>query len=103
MLVSAIFRNCNTAGATSGAETAYLSATLEFIPSFSGYRVTLTLDLCVMFLKSLFVLFRLVIVSVLLRFTDFYYPFSIFNFVVFMGVLFVCFVFRFIDPSSLNY
>jgi len=44
-------------GATSGAETAYLLRALEFAPSFSGVRVTLSLvlyvcfvDRCVLFL-----------------------------------------------------
>ena len=58
------FWNCNTPGATSGAGTAplveqELLTSLQHpssSPVCSGYRVTLTLDLCVMFLKSLFVL-----------------------------------------------
>ena len=49
-------------------------------PVFSGFRVTPSFVLCVMFCKSLFVLFLLVIVlSALLRFTDSDYPFDIFK------------------------
>ena len=39
-------------------------------PVFSGVRVARVLDLCVMFCRSLFVLFLLAIVLVVLRFTD---------------------------------
>jgi len=50
------------------------------MPVFSGVRVTRSLVVCVMFCKSLFVLFLFVIVlSVLLRFTDSDYHFGIFK------------------------
>jgi hypothetical protein len=49
-------------------------------PVFSGVRTARYLAFCVMFCRSLFVLFRLVIVlSVLLRFTASDYPFDIFK------------------------
>jgi hypothetical protein len=49
-------------------------------PVFSGIRVTRALTLCVMFCRSLFVLFLLAIVlSVLLWFTDSNYSFGIFK------------------------
>ena len=41
--------NFNTTGATSGAGTAYHSGAPEFIPVFSGVRVTRSLVLCVCF------------------------------------------------------
>jgi len=47
---------------------------------FSGLPVTLSFGLCVMFCRSLFVLFTLAIaLSVLLRFKDYDYPFGIFK------------------------
>ena len=49
-------------------------------PVFSGVRVTRSLLLCVLFSRSLFVLFLLTIMlCVLLRFTDSAYPFGIFK------------------------
>jgi len=45
---------------------------------FSGVRVTRSLVLCVMFCRSLFVLL-VIVLSVLLRFMDFDYPFGIFK------------------------
>ena len=39
-------------------------------PGFSGFRVARALDLCVMVCRSLFVLFLLAIVLIVLRFTD---------------------------------
>jgi hypothetical protein len=52
-------------------------------PVFSGVRVTRSLVLCVMFCISLFVLFfyflLAIVLSVLLRFTDYDYPFGIFR------------------------
>jgi hypothetical protein len=66
-------RDCNksnTTRATCGAWTADPSGTHEFTPSLSGFRVARFLVFNVMLCRSLFVLFRLVIVlSVLLRFT----------------------------------
>ena len=67
---------------TSGAETTYLSEHLSSPPVLSGVRVTPSLVLYVCFVDRClcFVLFLLVIVlSVLLRHTDFDYPFSIFK------------------------
>ena len=48
-------------------------------PLFSGVCVAWTLAVCVMFCRSLFVLFHLAIVLSVLRFTDFDYPFGIFK------------------------
>ena len=50
----------------------------------TGFRkITFTSKICAMFCRSLFVLlssfFLVIVLSVLLRFTDFYYPFGIFN------------------------
>ena len=52
-------RGCNlitTTGASNGAGTAYPFGVHEFITDFSGVRVTLSLVLCVMFYRPLFVL-----------------------------------------------
>jgi len=67
--------------ATSGAGTAYTSEVPEFIPVFSGVRVTRVLALCVCFVDRFcpFLLFLLVIVLSVLRFTDSDYPFDIFK------------------------
>ena len=62
-----------------GACTAYLSGAPVFTPVFSGVLVTRSLLLCVMFCRSLFVRFPLVIVLSVLRFKDFYYPVVIFK------------------------
>ena len=52
-------------------------------PVFGGVRVARFLVFCVMFCRSLFVLFRVAIeLSVCLRFTDTDYPFGIFNFFI---------------------
>jgi len=57
---------------------AYLNKTTITILKLSGVRVTRSLVFCVVFCRSLFVLFLLAIVlSVLLRFTDSDYPFGI--------------------------
>ena len=72
----------NTIGATSGTRTAYPSGTPEFTPVFSGVCVTRSLVLCVIFVDCVcsLVLFVLVIVlSVLLRYTDSDYLFGIFK------------------------
>jgi hypothetical protein len=72
-------------------------------PVCSGYRVTLTLDLCVMFLKSLFVLLSFFVWSLCcLSFYDlriFITPLISSNSWYFWGFFCLCFVFRFIDPS----
>ena len=66
-------------GTTYGAETAYPSGAHEFTPDFSGVRVARSLVLYVVFCISLYVFFLLAIVlSVLLRVSDFDYPFGIF-------------------------
>ena len=70
----------NTTDAISWAGTAFPSGAPEFNPCFSGVRATWSLVLCVIFCRSLFVLFRLAIVlSALLRFTDVDYPFGIYK------------------------
>ena len=61
----------NTTGATSGAETAYITAHVRPSPVFSGVRVAR---------RSLFVHFILAIVLSVLRFADSYYSFGIFKF-----------------------
>ena len=69
--------NNNTTDVTSVAETSNPSRAPELIPVINGVRVFQFLDLCVVFCRSLFVLFRLTIVfSALLRFTDSDYPLS---------------------------
>ena len=65
--------------ATSGAGNSPPFRSTRVHPGSSGVRVTRSLVLCVVFCRSLFVLFRLTIVlSVPLWFTDFDYPFDIF-------------------------
>ena len=61
----------STTGATGGAP--------KFIPSFNGVRVVRSLVFCVMFCRSLFVLFSLTIVLSVLQFTDSDYPFGFFK------------------------
>jgi len=56
-------------------------------PMLSGVPVTRSLVLCVMFCKSLFVLFHLVIVSSGLRFTDSEYTVGIFKLCSYFVVL----------------
>ena len=75
-----ISNNSNTTDAISWAGTAFPSGAPEFNPGFSKVRATWSLVLCVIFCKSLFVLFRLAIVlSALLLFTDADYPFGIYK------------------------
>ena len=71
----------NTTGATCGAGTAYPSGALESPhPVFSGVRVARSLVFCVLFCRSVFViLFLVIILSVLLRFTASDYLFGIFK------------------------
>ena len=60
--------NGNLTGVTCEAGTASHSGAPEFTPVFDGVRVARSLVLCVMFCRSLFVLFLLAIVlSVILR------------------------------------
>ena len=60
--------NGNLTGVTCEAGTASHSGAPEFTPVFDGVRVAQSLVLCVMFCRSLFVLFLLAIVlSVILR------------------------------------
>ena len=72
-----------TMGPTSGAGTAYPSGAPEFPLVFNGFFVTRSLVLCVSFVDrclSFCTLYLLVIVlSVLLRFTDSDYPSGIFK------------------------
>jgi len=67
--------NNNTTDVTSGAETTNPSQAPVLIQVISRVRVFQILDFCVVFCRSLFVLFHLTIVfSALLRFTDSDYP-----------------------------
>jgi hypothetical protein len=66
-------------GVTNGAGTVDPSGAPEFTPVFSGVCVTRSLVLCVMFCKSLFVIFILVIALSVLGFTVPDYNFSIFK------------------------
>ena len=59
MLVSC---TSSTMGATCGAETANPCGAHDFTPAFSGVRVSRSSVFCIMFCRSLFVLFLLVIV-----------------------------------------
>ena len=70
-----------TTGATSEAGSTYPPGAPEFTPVFSGVHYTQSLVLYVCFVdRCPFVLFSLVIVlSVILRFTDSDNPFGIFN------------------------
>jgi hypothetical protein len=52
-------KKSNNTGAISGAETADPSGALECNPNFSGFRVSRYLIFCVMFCRSLSVLFHL--------------------------------------------
>ena len=68
---------CYTTGATSGGETAYPSGAPELSPAT---RVLLDfLVFCVVFCRSLFVLFLLIIVLSVLRFTYSDYSFDTFK------------------------
>ena len=65
----------NTTDAIRWAGTAFPAGAPEFNPCFRGVRAPWSLVLCVIFYRSLFVLFRLA----LLRFTDADYPFGIYK------------------------
>jgi hypothetical protein len=71
----------NTTGTTSGTGTVALPEHLISTSVFSGVRVTRTLVLCVMFCRSLFVLFFIlaIVLSALHLDTDSYYTVSIFK------------------------
>ena len=72
---------CNkskTMGATCGAGTAYPYGWPEFTPVVSGVRFVRSLVFCVLFCRSLFVLFLLAIVLSMLWFMASDYPFGIF-------------------------
>jgi hypothetical protein len=64
-------------GVTCGAGTACPSGAPEFTAGFSGIRVTRSLILCVMFCRSLLVLFLYAIALSVLRFTAPAYPFGV--------------------------
>ena len=64
---------------TNGAETPYPSGEPEFISGFCGVRVVQTLVICVVFCRSLLVLFHLVIIMSVLRSKASDYHFSIFK------------------------
>jgi hypothetical protein len=60
--------------------TAYNSEAPEFTPCFSEVRVARSLVFCIMFSRSLFVIFPFsIMLSVLPRFTNSYYSFDIFK------------------------
>jgi hypothetical protein len=69
--------NSNTTGVTCGVETANPPGAHEFIPVFSEVPVARSLVFCIMFCRSLFVLFLLVIAFSVLRFTASDYLFGI--------------------------
>ena len=72
---------CNkskTMGATCGAGTAYPYGWPEFTPVVSGVRFVRSLVFCVLFCRSLFVLFLLAIVLSMLWFMASDYPFGTF-------------------------
>ena len=71
----------NTTGATGGARTAYLSG----VPEVTPVIVARSLVFCVVFCRSLFVLFLLAIMFSVLRLTNSDYPFGIFK--LFIGFL----------------
>jgi len=79
MTYQRICTKSNTTGATLGAGIDYPSGAPEFTLVFSGVRVAWFLVFCVMFCRSLFVLFHLAIVFPVLRFTASDYPFGIFK------------------------
>ena len=58
-------------GATSGAETAYLAVHMSSLPVLSGVHVVRSLVFCVVFCRSVFVLFLLAIVLFVLRLSRF--------------------------------
>ena len=69
-LYQMMFVSCksSTMGATCGAETANPCGAHDFTPAFSGVRVSRSSVFCIIFCRSLFVLFLLVIVQSVLRF-----------------------------------
>ena len=103
-------RVCNkiyTTGATSGTRTAYASGSSEFTPCFYWSSCCSIFSFMCMFCRSLFVLFLLVILLSVLRYTDYDYHFGIFklfkqktrskisctySYFYFKGVLCWCFV-----------
>ena len=71
----------NATGATCGGGTDYPSGVPEFTPVFSGVRVARSFVLCVKFCRSLSVLLSIyfvIVLLILLRFTDFDDPFGTF-------------------------
>ena len=77
----------------------YYDKAPEFTPNFSGVRVARSLVFCVVFCRSLFVLispFLIIVLSVLLRSTDFDYPFVFFK-------LFLHFIFLILLHLHKNY
>ena len=77
--------NSSTTGATCGAETANPCEAHEFSPAFSGVRVSRSSVFCLMFCRSLFVLFLFghSVVSLTIYSPD--YPFDIFK-LFFLGL-----------------
>jgi hypothetical protein len=77
----------NTPGTTHEAELPTLPKHLSSPPVFSGVRFDQSYVFCVVFCRSLFVLFLLAIVlSVHLRFTDSDYLFDIINFFLVLNI-----------------
>jgi len=57
MTYHGVYNESKTMGATSGAGTAYLSGAPEFTPVFSGIHVSQSLVFCVLFCRSLLIVF----------------------------------------------
>jgi hypothetical protein len=79
LIYNRVFNKSNTTGVTCGWGSPYPSGAPEFTPAFSGVRVTRSLVFCVVFCRSLFVLFLLTIVLSVLRITASDYPFGVFK------------------------
>jgi hypothetical protein len=72
-------KKSNTTGATNGTGAAYPSGAPECTPCFIVVRAALSLVFCVVFCRSLFVLFLLTIAVSVFIFTTSDYPFGIFK------------------------
>jgi len=82
MIYQRVCNYINTICVTSGAETTHPSGHPSSLPVLNGVRVTRSLVVCV-FYRSLYVLLSFFVwplwLYVLLRFTDYGYPFGIFK------------------------
>ena len=76
-----VYNQINTTGATNEAGTAHPSGAPDFTPVFSRVRVTLSVVLCVSFVGRCLscCTFSFGHCVVLLRYTDYDYPFGIFK------------------------